>query len=84
MLEKVPVMVGSGAIATIAYTLLTSGVFATKADLTSVQESMRAERSAAFVTKQELKNDMDEIKTMLKEIGKDVESLKIENARRGG
>lgn len=81
MLDRVPALPAAGVVGAIGYALLTSGIFATKAELATVQETMRAEQASGYVSKQEYREDVAEMKAILKDINRDVEELKIDSAK---
>jgi len=81
IVDKIPGLSVASVIGAVCYSLITSGVFATKDNVASASDVLRAEAAYKFVIKADYKEDIQEMKTILKEIQKDTEQIRIDQAR---
>lgn len=81
MMEKVPGLGAASIVGAVAYALMTSGIFATKDNVASAADLLRAEAATTYVVKSDYKDDIKEIKSLLTSIRENVEQLRIEQAK---
>lgn len=81
MKEKLPAVAATGVIGSVVFTLITSGIFPTKAEMTAQAQGLQVELAEKYVKKLDLRDDLTEIKTTLREVQKDLEQLKINSAK---
>ena len=81
IIDKIPGVGIAGIIGAVAYALLTSGLIATKDNVASASDLLRAENANKYVEKADYKEDITEIKALLTNIRENVEQLRIDQAK---
>jgi hypothetical protein len=79
--NNIPVITISGIVGIIMYSLLTTGIFATKDNVASASDVLRFESASKYVDKIDYKTDISEVKIMLGKINENVEQLRIDQAK---